>query len=121
MNLNGLEDNTRNALTALQYESGKPLDIDSLKKVLDSYNITDIDYNDITIYKSSGENIDSPIGNESGFDSAAIHHYNEEKDINDVYYIFRGTEVDLDAPEDVVYDAFGVVAGVSDEQIEDAR
>ncbi|ALA53033.1 hypothetical protein CAY60_014930 [Shouchella clausii] len=114
------EDNTRNALTALQYESGKPLDIDSLKKVLDSYNITDIDYNDITIYKSSGENIDSPIGNESGFDSAAIHHYNEEKDINDVYYIFRGTEVDLDAPEDVVYDAFGVVAGVSDEQIEDA-
>lgn len=114
------EDNTRNALTALQYESGKPLDIDSLKKVLDSYNITDIAYNDITIYKSSGENIDSPIGNESGFDSAAIHHYNEEKDINDVYYIFRGTEVDLDAPEDVVYDAFGVVAGVSDEQIEDA-
>ncbi|WP_350006432.1 DUF6792 domain-containing protein [Shouchella clausii] len=103
----GFEDNTRNALTALQYESGKPLDIDSLKKVLDSYNITDIDYNDITIYKSSGENIDSPIGN----DGAAIHHYNEEKDINDVYYIFRGTEVDLDAPEDVVYDAFGVVAG----------
>ncbi|WMM34150.1 DUF6792 domain-containing protein, partial [Shouchella clausii] len=92
-----LEDNTRNALTALQYESGKPLDIDSLKQVLDSYNITTIDYNDITIYKSSGENIDSPIGN----DGAAIHHYNEEKDINDVYYIFRGTEVDLDAPEDV--------------------
>lgn len=116
----GLEDNTRNAITALQYESGEPLDIDSLKKVLDSYNITDIDYNDITIYKSSGEHIDSPIGNESGFDGAAIHHYNKEKGINDVYYIFRGTEVDLDAPEDVIYDAFGVVAGVSDEQIGDA-
>ncbi|MBU8595875.1 hypothetical protein KM908_06980, partial [Alkalihalobacillus clausii] len=117
----GFEDNTRNAITALQYESGEPLDIDSLKKVLDSYNITNIDYNDITIYKSSGENIDSPIGNESGFDGAAIHHYNEEKGINDVYYIFRGTEVDLDAPEDVVYDAFGVVAGVSDAQIKHAQ
>lgn len=116
----GFEDNTRNAITALQYENGETLDIDSLKKVLDSYNITNIDYNDITIYKSSGENIDSPIGNESGFDGAAIYHYNEEKGINDVYYIFRGTELDLDAPEDVVYDAFGVVAGVSDGQIEDA-
>ncbi|WP_346243717.1 DUF6792 domain-containing protein [Shouchella clausii] len=117
----GFENNTRNAISALQYESGEPLDIASLKKVLDSYNITDIDYNDITIYKSSGENIDSPIGNESGFDGAAIHHYNEEKGINDVYYIFRGTEVDLEAAEDVVYDMVGVVAGVSDEQIDDAR
>ncbi|MCR1289272.1 DUF6792 domain-containing protein, partial [Shouchella clausii] len=117
----GLEDHTRNSITALQYENGKQLDIDSFKQVLHSYNITDIDYNDITIYKSSGKNIDSPIGNESGFDGAAIHHHNEEKGINDVYYIFRGTEVDLDAPEDVIYDAFGVVAGVSDEQIDDAR
>ncbi|MFP7287474.1 DUF6792 domain-containing protein [Shouchella clausii] len=114
------ENHTRNAITALQYENGKQLDIDSFKQVLDSYNITNIDYNDITIYKSSGKNIDSPIGNESGFDGAAIHHYNEEKGINDVYYIFRGTELDLDAPEDVVYDAFGVVAGVSDKQIDDA-
>ncbi|PAE98107.1 DUF6792 domain-containing protein, partial [Shouchella clausii] len=116
-----LENNTRNAITALQYENGKQLDIDSFKQVLDSYNITTIDYNDITIYKSSGENIDSPIGNESGFDGAAIHHYNEEKGINDVYYIFRGTEVDLEAAEDVAYDMVGVVAGVSTAQIRHAQ
>ncbi|WP_310883668.1 DUF6792 domain-containing protein [Priestia megaterium] len=63
---------------------------------------------------------DMGIGKKSGFDGAAIHFYDKEKKVNQVYYFMRGTEPTKDFP-DVVYDGLGIGAGSNDNQIEDAQ
>ena len=70
----------------------------------------------LTIYDSS----DMGIGGKSGFDGAAIHFHDEKQKINEVYYVFRGTEPSKDFG-DVVYDALGVGAGKQKQvKLEDA-
>lgn len=59
------------------------------------------------------------IGKTSGMDGAAIHFYDKGQKINQVYYIFRGTEPSKDFG-DVIYDALGIGAGKKDNQLRDA-
>ncbi|PGK31122.1 hypothetical protein CN902_09070 [Priestia megaterium] len=59
------------------------------------------------------------IGKTSGLDGAAIHFYDKGQKINQVYYIFRGTEPSKDFG-DVIYDALGIGAGKKDNQLRDA-
>ncbi|UJW59187.1 hypothetical protein HXZ66_18105 [Bacillus sp. A116_S68] len=60
----------------------------------------------------------------SGFDGSAIHFYDEEKGINQVYTITRGSEgseKDSWKPKDWFYNLFGIGLGQNDSQLEDAE
>ncbi|TSB48527.1 DUF6792 domain-containing protein [Alkalicoccobacillus porphyridii] len=118
-----LDTDIRNELTALQYEnaeSGIVFDQESVYEILEHHGVKGISKEDIQIYKSDGTQIKQSIGEHSGFDGAAVHIHNEDASMNDVYFIYRGTEFSTDNLEDVVYDAFGVVGGSSTEQVDDA-
>ncbi|UTR16149.1 hypothetical protein MM221_06205 [Salipaludibacillus sp. LMS25] len=59
----------------------------------------------------------------SGFDGSAIHFYDEEKGINQVYTITRGSEgseKDSWKPKDWFYNLFGIGLGQNASQLEDA-
>jgi len=107
-----LDDSLRNRITQLEYKglSGKEKEIKKIYK-----ESTGKETPEFTIYDSS----DMGIGGKSGFDGAAIHFHDEKQKINEVYYVFRGTEPSKDFG-DVVYDALGVGAGKQNSQIEDA-
>lgn len=107
-----LDDSLRNRITQLEYKglSGKEKEIKNIYKESTGKEIPEF-----TIYDSS----DMGIGGKSGFDGAAIHFHDEKQKINEVYYVFRGTEPSKDFG-DVVYDALGVGAGKQNSQIEDA-
>lgn len=107
-----LDDSLRNRITQLEYKglSGKEKEIKNIYKERTGKEIPEF-----TIYDSS----DMGIGGKSGFDGAAIHFHDEKQKINEVYYVFRGTEPSKDFG-DVVYDALGVGAGKQNSQIEDA-
>lgn len=107
-----LDDSLRNRITQLEYKglSGKEKEIKNIYKESTGKEIPQF-----TIYDSS----DMGIGGKSGFDGAAIHFHDEKQKINEVYYVFRGTEPSKDFG-DVVYDALGVGAGKQNSQIEDA-
>ncbi|MED4153928.1 DUF6792 domain-containing protein [Priestia aryabhattai] len=107
-----LNDSIRNKLTQLEYKglSGKEKEIKQIYK-----ESTGKEPPSFKIYSSDEMN----IGKDSGFDGAAIHFYDKKKHINQVYYIFRGTEPSKDFG-DVVYDALGIGAGKDQEQIRDA-
>ncbi|MGA6841432.1 DUF6792 domain-containing protein [Priestia megaterium] len=107
-----LNDSLRNRITQLEYKglSGKENEIKRIYR-----ESTGKEAPEFTIYSSS----DMGIGEKSGFDGAAIHFHDEKRKINEVYYIFRGTEPSKDFG-DVVYDALGIGAGEDQAQISDA-
>ncbi|QQK76919.1 hypothetical protein HUG15_15980 [Salicibibacter cibarius] len=113
-----LDESTRNKLTDLQYErpdDGTTFDTDSVKTVINQQKGLDLDTQNINIYSSS----DEQLGPSGGFDGHALHLYNPDQNINDVYYIFRGTEVqDL---HDIVYNAIGIGSGTNTEQLQAAE
>lgn len=107
-----LNNSLRNKLTQLEYKdlSGKEKEI---KKIYEE--TMGKEPPNFEIYSST----DMKIGKKSGFDGAAIHFYDKKHHINEIYYIFRGTEPSKDFG-DVVYDALGIGAGKSNKQINDA-
>lgn len=107
-----LDDSLRNKITQLEYKnlSNKEKEIKEIYKKHTGREIPNFE-----IYSSS----EMGIGKKSGFDGAAIHFYDKQRNINEVYYIFRGTEPSKDFG-DVVYDALGVGAGKNNAQINDA-
>ncbi|MBM7836998.1 hypothetical protein JOC54_000229 [Alkalihalobacillus xiaoxiensis] len=115
--MSSLDNHIRNELTKLQYDDG--FNIDTVVNALRNHDINDIAEEDIKIYTSNGEGISKKIGNDSGFDGAAIQI--DTADGTEIYYIARGTEMDLDSPEDIVYDGVGVATGVADDQLVDAE
>ncbi len=108
----------RNDLTKLQYETGEVLSIETVQELIIKHEISGVSSKDIHIYDSNGMNYTKTSNSLSGFDGAAIHVYSKEDKINEIYYIARGTE--LSQLEDIIYNAIGVTAGVSDDQIRDA-
>ncbi|KQL56991.1 MULTISPECIES: DUF6792 domain-containing protein [Bacillaceae] len=108
----------RNDLTRLQYENGEIFSKDTVQELLFKHEITDINPEDISIYNSNSKDFFGEQGSPSGFDGAAIHVYNKDDKINEIYYIARGTE--LSQTEDIIYNAIGVTAGASNDQILDA-
>jgi hypothetical protein len=59
----------------------------------------------------------------SGFDGTIIHFYDEEKGINQMYTIARGSETlekDTQIPEDWGYNTFGIFVGKNRSQYNDA-
>ncbi|WP_407728308.1 DUF6792 domain-containing protein [Priestia megaterium] len=107
-----LDDSLKNKITQLEYKnlSNKEKEIKEIYKKHTGREIPNFE-----IYSSS----EMGIGKKSGFDGAAIHFYDKQRNINEVYYIFRGTEPSKDFG-DVVYDALGVGAGKNNAQINDA-
>ncbi|MCR6112254.1 hypothetical protein HXA35_18140 [Bacillus sp. A301a_S52] len=78
----------------------------------------------ITIYSSDDFSELQKGDYYSGFDGSAIHFYDEQKGINQVYTITRGSEgseKDSWKPKDWFYNLFGIGLGQNDSQIEDAR
>ncbi|AIC92719.1 DUF6792 domain-containing protein [Shouchella lehensis] len=108
----------RNDLTRLQYENGEIFSKDIVQELLFKHEITNINPEDISIYNSNSKDFFGEQGSPSGFDGAAIHIYNKDDNVNEIYYIARGTE--LSFLEDLIYNAVGVTAGASDDQIVDA-
>ncbi|MEK4716670.1 DUF6792 domain-containing protein [Priestia sp. FSL W8-0524] len=108
-----LSDSLRNKLTQLEYKGlkGKEAKITKLFKEEMGEKPPKFE-----IYTSE----EIGVGQASGFDGAAIHFYDEERKINQVYYIFRGTEPKKDFG-DVVYDALGIGVGKQNTQIDDAQ
>ncbi|GAB1796084.1 DUF6792 domain-containing protein [Priestia megaterium] len=108
-----LNNKLRNRITQLEYKglSGREDEIKKIYKEVKGKNPPNFE-----IYTSK----DMGIGKKSGFDGAAIHFYDKEKKVNQVYYFMRGTEPTKDFP-DVVYDGLGIGAGSNDNQIEDAQ
>ncbi len=100
--------NIRNELTKIQYGD---LDENLVIETLEQNNIS-VGKEDLTVHK---------VSNDSGFDGAAVHVKIEKnnKEINEVYYFFRGTEDDT--LHDAVYDITGIGAGVTLDQIRDAQ
>jgi hypothetical protein len=107
-----LDNNLRNKLTQLEYKdlSSRSKEIKKIYKDTTGENPPNF-----KVYTSK----DMGVGNKSGFDGAAIHFYDKEHHINEVYYIFRGTEPNKDFG-DVVYDGLGIGSGKKDTQLEDA-
>ncbi|QPA30606.1 DUF6792 domain-containing protein [Thermaerobacillus caldiproteolyticus] len=61
--------------------------------------------------------------NDSGFDGTIIHFYDEEKRINQMYTIARGSEIqekDTWKPLDWAYNTFGIFVGQNKNQYDDA-
>ncbi|WP_078393458.1 DUF6792 domain-containing protein [Shouchella patagoniensis] len=108
----------RNDLTKLQYENGEVLSKETVEGLLIDHEINHINSEDIYIYDSNNMDLFNKKGSSSGFDGAAIHVYNKEDNINEIYYIARGTE--LSQLQDIIYNAIGVTAGASNDQILDA-
>ncbi|WP_406866665.1 DUF6792 domain-containing protein [Priestia megaterium] len=108
-----LSDSLRNKLTQLEYKGlkGKEAKITKLFKEEMGEKPPKFE-----IYTSE----EIGVGQASGFDGAAIHFYDKERKINQVYYIFRGTEPKKDFG-DVVYDALGIGVGKQNTQIDDAQ
>ncbi|MCM2974503.1 hypothetical protein M3592_03530 [Priestia aryabhattai] len=108
-----LSNDIRNKITQLEYSglSGKEKEITRIYKEATGENPPNF-----KIYSS----VEMGIGNKSGFDGAAIHFHDKKHNINEVYYVFRGTEPSKDFG-DVVYDALGIGAGKSTQQINDAK
>ena len=108
-----LDENVRNKITQLEYKdlSGKE---DKIRMIYKKE--TGKELPEFKIYSSK----DMEIGKKSGFDGAAIHFYDKKNKINQIYYIFRGTEPAKDFG-DVVYDALGIGAGKKNNQIQDAK
>ncbi|WP_078579033.1 DUF6792 domain-containing protein [Salipaludibacillus agaradhaerens] len=78
----------------------------------------------ITIYSSNDFSELQKGDYYSGFDGSAIHFYDEEKGINQVYTITRGSEgseKDSWKPKDWFYNLFGIGLGQNDSQISDAK
>lgn len=98
----------RNILTEMQYGTVTLEEI--LPVINDSLSLT-LTANEVSLYDSS----QLEIGATSGFDAIAIHV--QVKDMDQVYYIVRGTE---DAP-DVYYDATGIAANATQSQLYDAE
>ncbi|WP_368505303.1 DUF6792 domain-containing protein [Alkalihalophilus sp. As8PL] len=106
-----INNQTRNYLTELQYTDDFTVeDVKSIVKEQMNYVLNDVD---VKIYHSN----DLGIGTASGFDGSAIHFYNKEDNINEVYYIFRGTA----KFEDIYYNATGIATASNTEQIDDAE
>ncbi|MBA2875709.1 DUF6792 domain-containing protein [Thermaerobacillus caldiproteolyticus] len=75
----------------------------------------------IHVYHS--EDFKSVNVNDSGFDGTIIHFYDEEKGINQMYTIARGSEIqekDTWKPLDWAYNALGIFVGQSKNQYDDA-
>jgi hypothetical protein len=75
----------------------------------------------IHVYHS--EDFRNVNANDSGFDGTIIHFYDEEKGINQMYTIARGSEMqekDTWKPLDWAYNAFGIFVGQSKIQYNDA-
>lgn len=108
-----LSNNIRNKITQLEYSglSGKEKEIKKIYKEATGENPPNF-----KIYTSE----EMGIGIKSGFDGAAIHFYDKKHNVNEVYYVFRGTEPSKDFG-DVIYDALGIGAGKNNEQINDAE
>ncbi|MDE8675452.1 hypothetical protein M4B17_22005 [Priestia aryabhattai] len=108
-----LSNDIRNKITQLEYSglSGKEKEITRIYKEATGENPPNF-----KIYSS----VEMGIGNKSGFDGAAIHFHDKKHNINEVYYVFRGTEPSKDFG-DVVYDVLGIGAGKSTQQINDAK
>lgn len=109
-----LDNEIRNEIVSLQYEDGNTLNKNSILEILDKNKVNNINPSDINVYKSNEEQ----IGLDTGFDGAAIHIHNEATGLNEVYYIFRGTETSQ--KEDLIYNAMGIVGGTATDQIRDA-
>jgi hypothetical protein len=111
MNKPLIDNQTRNYLTELQYtDSFTVEDVKSIIKDKMGHELNEVE---MTIYHSN----DLKIGKVSGFDGSAIHLYNKDKDINEVYYIFRGTA----KFEDIYYNATGIATASNNRQINDAE
>lgn len=111
MNKPYFDNRTRNYLTKLQYTDDFTVDdVKSIVKEQMNNNLSDVEIN---VYHSKDLN----IGSESGFDGSAIHLYNEDQNINEVYYIFRGTA----KFEDIYYNAAGIATASNNVQIIDAE
>lgn len=108
-----LSNNIRNKITQFEYSglSGKEKEIKKIYKEATGENPPNF-----KIYTSE----EMGIGIKSGFDGAAIHFYDKKHNVNEVYYVFRGTEPSKDFG-DVIYDALGIGAGKNNEQINDAE
>ncbi|MDV2686103.1 DUF6792 domain-containing protein [Alkalihalophilus lindianensis] len=106
-----IDNQTRNYLTELQYTDG--FTVDDVKSIIKEQMDFDLNEVNLKIYHSN----EMGIGNESGFDGSAIHLYNKEENINEVYYIFRGTA----KFEDIYYNATGIATASNNEQIIDAE
>ncbi len=108
-----LDNNLRNKITQLEYTglAGKEKEIKEIYK-----ETTGKEPPNFEIYSSK----EMGIGENSGFDGAAVHIYDKKNHINEVYYIFRGTEPSKDFG-DVVYDALGIGSGERNNQVQDAK
>ncbi|WEG15159.1 hypothetical protein PQ478_11470 [Alkalihalophilus pseudofirmus] len=105
-----LDNKTRNYLTELQYTDD--FTVEDVRTIIHERSKSDLSDIDMRVYHSKDLN----IGIESGFDGSAIHLYNEDQNINEVYYIFRGTA----KFEDIYYNAAGIATASNNDQIEDA-
>ncbi|MCM3490701.1 hypothetical protein M3689_15405 [Alkalihalophilus marmarensis] len=111
MNKPTIDNNTRNHLTQLQYTDN--FTVEDVRTIVNDQMKGNLDDIEINIYHSN----DLRIGRESGFDGSAIHLINEDLNINEVYYIFRGTV----KFEDIYYNASGIATASNTEQIDDAE
>lgn len=78
---------------------------------------------DIELYHASdyGQKLD--IG-KNGFDGTIIHFFDEDKGVNQVYSIARGSEMKEEEnwrPEDWMYNTFGIFVGQNNGQYRDAQ
>lgn len=100
----------RNLLTEMQYSS---LTLQEILPVINDALSLSLTASEVTLYDSD----QMGIGTTSGFDAIAIHVQQKEENLDQVYYIVRGTE---DAP-DVYYDAAGIAANATKSQLFDAE
>lgn len=106
-----LNNDARNELMSLEDQKAVTEDtvLEVLKKQFPGEEIPEI-----KVYNQNDFN----IGQKSGLNVSAVHIYDEKTKVNEVYYLFRGTE-----PEnfdDVWTDAAGIGAGSNSDQIKDS-